>query len=100
MGEDGDFTGMHPKQLFPWLTTHGPALLFLLVLVIGANLGLGWLRAPTRKFSFSWFFYIHASIPFIIVLRWRLGLGWQVIPLTVASAILGQVMGARRRGLA
>lgn len=80
-----------------FVSVRGPHLFFLLVFVIFCNLGLGWLREPTRKFSLAWFFYIHASIPLIIVLRLRLGLGWRVIPFTVASAVFGQVLGARRR---
>jgi hypothetical protein len=86
------------SSLQDWaVSVRGPELLLLLVFVVGCNLFLGWLREPTRKFSLPWFFYIHASIPFIIVLRGRMGFSWRVIPFTVATAILGQVLGARAR---
>ncbi len=59
------------------------------------NLPFGYLRAPVRKFSFWWFFYIHAPIPAIFILRTQAGLPKKIIPILFASAILGQVIGAR-----
>lgn len=60
-----------------------------------ANVPLGYLRQGVRRFSRLWFFYIHASIPLIIVLRLWLGYSWKLIPLTLGCAVLGQIVGAR-----
>jgi hypothetical protein len=69
----------------------------LLIFALGSNLPLGYFRENSRKFSFRWFFLIHASIPFIIALRLALGFNWTIIPLTLACAIAGQIAGSRIR---
>ena len=61
------------------------------------NLPLGYLRQGCRKFSFLWFLYIHLSIPFIILFRIMMGVSYWFIPVSVASAVGGQILGARRR---
>jgi len=77
---------------------------FILALIIVTacivNIPLGYLREGTPKFSFAWYFYIHISIPLLIYLRIRCGFSWNVIPLTIAGAIAGQLIGGRirRRG--
>lgn len=60
-----------------------------------ANLPLGYLRTGVNKFSWRWFLYIHLSIPFIIVLRRYLGFGWEIVPFSLAMAVLGQFVGSR-----
>ncbi len=75
-------------------------LILIIIISIAAlilNLPFGYLRAPTRKFSFLWFLYIHLPIPFIFVLRRSVGVGYQAIPLLFIGAIAGQVIGARIR---
>ncbi len=78
------------------------ALVSLLCLLL--NIPLGMLRERARKFSLAWFFWIHASIPLIIALRIWLRLHPIAIPINIAAAILGQVIGAapakRRRARA
>lgn len=69
----------------------------LLVVSFGTNLPLGYLREGSRKYSLSWFVYIHISIPFIILLRLHYGFGWNIVPLTLACAVLGQILGGRMR---
>lgn len=67
-------------------------------LMIGAvllNIPLGYLRQPCRKFSFGWYFYVHISIPIIVFVRVKAGLGWQFIPFSIASAVMGQILGGR-----
>lgn len=64
-------------------------------LAVGLNIPLGMLRAPTKPMSAIWFFYIHASIPFIILARTALGFDWHFIPLTLCAAIFGQMAGKR-----
>jgi hypothetical protein len=71
-------------------------LLFELTLVAFAmNLPFGHLRAPTKKFSVAWFLYIHLPIPAIIFMRKIFDFDWKVIPLMIAAAIAGQVIGSR-----
>jgi hypothetical protein len=62
---------------------------------LALNLPFGYLRAPTKKFSFWWFLYIHLPIPAIFVLRRMAGLGYEVVPIIIAGAVVGQVIGAR-----
>ena len=70
-------------------------LFALMLLALGLNLPLGHLRARAPKFSLRWFVCIHLSIPLIVWARTALGYGWQIIPLTLGSAVLGQYLGAR-----
>ncbi len=67
----------------------------LVLVVFTLNLPMGYLRQNHRKFSFGWFFYVHITIPFIIYLRIKLGVSWHMIPLTLAGAVAGQVVGGR-----
>ncbi|MDD2557254.1 MAG: hypothetical protein RBR43_01330 [Desulfuromonadaceae bacterium] len=65
----------------------------LLAFALLSNIVLGYLRQNARKGSLVWFFYIHASIPFIVWMRTSLDFGWHVIPFTLACAVLGQLSG-------
>lgn len=76
-------------------TTQLIHLINLLGFALLANIPLGYLRARSRKRSLAWFTYIHASIPFIIMMRLVFGFGWQTIPFTLACAIAGQLIGGR-----
>ncbi len=69
----------------------------LLAFALGSNLPLGYLRETSRKYSVRWFVLIHLSIPFIVALRLMFDFGWNIIPLTLACAVTGQVIGARIR---
>ena len=77
------------------------SLSILLLFAFASNVPLGYWREATRKFSLGWFILIHLSIPFIVLLRGLLGFSWPWIPLTLACAIGGQLLGGhvRRRGL-
>lgn len=59
------------------------------------NLPFGYLRMNTRKLSFMWFVYIHLPIPAIFILRNMAGLDYRFIPLMVAGAVAGQLIGGR-----
>ncbi len=61
------------------------------------NVPLGYIRENTKKFSLAWFFWIHASIPFIIFLRLKLNISPWFIPISIFAAILGQLLGSRLR---
>jgi hypothetical protein len=67
----------------------------LVIFAIAANVPLGYQRQSCRKFSFGWYFYVHISIPVIIYLRIKMGLGWQFIPFSLAGAVTGQIIGGR-----
>lgn len=72
----------------------------LIILAIIINIPCGYLRQNYRKYSFMWFFMIHLPIPFIILLRIEANMSWHVIPLTLAGAVVGQIVGglvSRRR---
>lgn len=74
---------------------------FLLAVIIVTaclvNIPLGYLREGTPRFSFAWYFYIHISIPLLIYLRIKCGFSWNVIPLTIAGAVAGQIIGGKVR---
>lgn len=72
-------------------------LIGLIIVALAVNIPLGYLRQGTDKFSFAWYFYIHISIPLIIYLRIKAGFSWKFIPLTLAGAVVGQIIGGRLR---
>jgi hypothetical protein len=72
-------------------------LIGLVVAAFVVNLPLGYIRQGVEKFTFAWYFYIHISIPFIIYLRIKSGYSWKIIPLTIAGAVVGQLLGGRAR---
>ncbi|MFK5927153.1 MAG: hypothetical protein QM483_11025 [Desulfuromusa sp.] len=80
---------MQSDQIFP--------LAILLLFSFGTNLPLGYFRETSRKFSPRWFILVHASIPFIIVLRITFGFSWYWIPFTLGCAVAGQLLGGRTR---
>ena len=57
------------------------------------NIPLGRMRERSRKFSWQWILWVHASIPLIVFLRIWLKLHLVAIPINIASAILGQFIG-------
>jgi len=59
------------------------------------NIPLGVWRERTKKFSWQWIVAIHASIPLIIALRIGLKLHPIAIPINIAAAVAGQLLGAR-----
>ncbi len=61
------------------------------------NIPLGYIRENTPKFSLSWLFWIHASIPLIIYLRISLHINPWFIPVGILLAIGGQILGSRLR---
>ncbi len=71
------------------------ALISMLAFSIFSNIPLGYLRMGAEKFSVRWFVYIHLSVPFIIGLRISNNISWQVIPLSIALAVVGQMVGSR-----
>ncbi len=70
-------------------------LLATMTLAVVSNLPLGFWRAHTRKFSWQWFLAIHLAVPLVVALRLALALPYFSIPLLIAAAILGQVLGSQ-----
>lgn len=71
-----------------------------LLICLGAaflNLPFGYYRQGARKFSWQWFLAIHLPVPLIFVMRIASGAGWTVIPLLIACALAGQLMGGMIR---
>lgn len=60
-----------------------------------ANLPSGALRVHVEKFSPGWILAVHATIPFIAVIRKAVVMPKWAIAFTIGSAVLGQIMGAR-----
>lgn len=86
------------RQSVQYSPMSAPALLFIVIVVAClVNVPLGYLREGTPRFSFAWYFYIHVSIPLLIYLRIKLGFSWNVVPLTIAGAVAGQLLGGRMR---
>lgn len=73
----------------PYLTLSLVALL--------VNIPMGYIRENCPRFSFRWLFWIHASIPLIIYARVTLGTSKWFIPVCIFLAVVGQVIGGRRR---
>lgn len=64
------------------------------VVCLLVNIPMGRMRERTKKFSLAWILWIHASIPLIIFLRIFLQLDLIAIPINIAAAVAGQVIGA------
>ena len=79
------------------MTNLGILLLGTLLL----NLPFGYWREGVKKFSPAWFVAVHAAVPMIVLLRFGLGIEWQLInlPFMIAAYFGGQTIGAilRRR---
>ncbi|GMR05347.1 MAG: hypothetical protein BMS9Abin24_154 [Thermodesulfobacteriota bacterium] len=67
----------------------------LILAAIVLNLPFGYFRVNTKKFSIQWFLYIHLPIPFIFILRTLAGYGFKIVPLMIAGAVAGQIIGGR-----
>ncbi|KAF8395217.1 hypothetical protein HHK36_019159 [Tetracentron sinense] len=64
-----------------------------------ANVPLGIWREHTEKFSPSWFAAVHATVPFIAMLRKSVLLPKTAMAFTIAASVLGQVIGSRAERL-
>jgi hypothetical protein len=78
----------------------GPDVMHLLAYILACatvalNLPFGAYRGTTRRFSWRWFLAIHLPIPFIFLMRRAAGYGYSFIPVLLAAAVAGQILGAR-----
>jgi hypothetical protein len=70
-----------------------PAVVSFMAFVV--NVAAGRLRARSKKFSVSWFLWIHVPVIAILPIRIWTGLSVWFIPLLVAVALAGQWLGGR-----
>jgi hypothetical protein len=70
-------------------------VLLIMLLALGLNVPLGYLRSRTRKFSARWFLFVHLSIPIIIVVRVLSQTDFRFIPLFILAAVAGQYLGGK-----
>ena len=70
-------------------------LLIISVFSFLINVPLGIWRERYKKLSLPWFIIIHLSVPVIIVLRIYLKANPYFIPLFIALAVSGQLMGGK-----
>jgi ferrochelatase len=71
--------------------------LFLALTAFLVNVWFGYIRQGHPRFSAKWFFWIHASIPFLIYFRIKLQVSAFFIPVSIFLAVLGQIAGGRCR---
>lgn len=69
-------------------------ILIVSVISLLVNIPMGMMRERYPKFSWQWIAWIHASIPLIIFLRIALHLPVIAIPINIAAAVIGQLIGA------
>jgi hypothetical protein len=69
------------------------AVIFILAFVL--NLFFGYFRAKARKYSLKWFLFIHLPIPIVVFARLYTNLDFRYIPLFLAAAIAGQIIGGK-----
>ncbi|GAB4489285.1 MAG: hypothetical protein OHK006_20760 [Thermodesulfovibrionales bacterium] len=67
----------------------------IVIMTFGLNLFFGYFRGRSRKYSFKWFLYIHLPIPLIVIARIAANLDYRYIPLFLAAAVAGQMLGGR-----
>lgn len=79
------------------MSAHLAAAALAAATAVGLNLPFGAWRASLRRLSWRWFAAIHLPIPAIVLVRLLLGLGWRWVPLLLAAAVAGQLLGPRLR---
>lgn len=79
---------LRPQQLPVKLVT-------VAAVAAAANVPAGAVREHFEKFSLGWFIAVHATIPFVAMLRKAVIMPKYSILVTIASAVIGQMVGAR-----
>ena len=69
------------------------AYVLISVVSLVVNIPCGYIRENYKKFSWMWLFWIHASIPVIVYLRITLKTSTLFIPVCIALAVIGQILG-------
>lgn len=61
---------------------------------VSLNVPFGVWRATLPPLSLRWFLAIHLPIPLLFLLRYGSGLDWHWIPVMLACAVTGQLLGS------
>jgi hypothetical protein len=77
------------------VSSRAGAVIGISVLTFVLNLFFGYFRAKTRKYSLKWFLCIHLPIPVIFLARVYSGIDYRYIPVFVAAAVAGQIVGGK-----
>lgn len=67
--------------------------IFILTFIL--NLFFGYYRAKARKYSMKWFLFIHIPIPVVVFARLYSNLDYHYIPVFLAAAVAGQIIGGK-----
>jgi len=70
-------------------------LVAVAAVVAGVNLPCGAVREHFEKFSVGWFVAVHATIPFVAMLRKAVVMPKYAMLVTIAAAVMGQMVGSR-----
>jgi hypothetical protein len=70
-------------------------LVAVAAVVAGINLPCGAVREHFEKFSVGWFVAVHATIPFVAMLRKAVIMPKYAMLVTIAAAVIGQIVGSR-----
>jgi len=59
------------------------------------NIPFGYWRANVRRYGFQWYLAIHFPVPFIVLMRFALDIGWHwsTFAIFISSFFLGQFTG-------
>jgi len=59
------------------------------------NIPFGYWRANVRRYGFQWYLAIHFPVPFIVLMRFTLNIGWHwsTFVIFILSFFLGQFAG-------
>jgi len=71
------------------------AVFLITLMAFFMSVPMGYLREGAKKFSFMWFFYIHAPIPIIAYERITSGISWSFVPVFLIATVAGQIAGSR-----
>jgi hypothetical protein len=66
----------------------------LIVAAIAVNLPFGAWRVTVPRFSLRWFLAVHLPIPVVFILRTAFGFSAWYIPVMLACAVTGQLLGS------
>jgi hypothetical protein len=70
-------------------------LVAVAAVVAGINMPCGAVREHFEKFSLGWFIAVHATIPFVAMLRKAVIMPKYAMVVTIAAAVAGQIVGSR-----
>ena len=73
----------------------GVKLLAVAATAAALNIPCGMWREHVEKFSVEWFIAVHATIPFVAMLRKAVIMPKFAIAVTIGAAVVGQVVGSR-----